>query len=885
MKKILLSFLLIFVFLFSGCIVSYKTVTFDSDGGTTIESQKIKTGEYATAPIDPVKENYEFKGWYLDDVLFDFPSTKIENNITLKAKWEENAVLTTYTVKFFDRDDNLLKMETVKEGHSATAPIPPKVEGFLFTGWDNDFSNVISDLEVRPIYEADTTEYHINYELNGGSWGYLDKDEYVTAFLTDFYSFVNPTEGLSTFMHGTGKINGFKGTWTNYVGGQFEGENKLLYNNDIDANNNDYFFNSKTYKDKWYNLSYWVKTKICANNNRFGGEGGYTYGILDFYRYIINDPAGYLDYYGDGFYKYPTLNLPGVSSYTYQDNDITLPKPLSKTFGGWYLNEDFSGEEVTIIKSHSQGDVTLYAKWNENVTYEIAFNTNCDEIKYQNVTVTYNEEVTLPTLTRVGYKFLGWYYNNALVNNTFVFTYKTSIVLEARWQATNYKLENLVYSGKTVTYMDSNVAVTIPNQYVQPDEQLRAAWVSSFAGNFNPSTDQTTMKNTLNNVLDFLESYNMNCIIFHIRTHNNAFYRTKLAPISSEYGTYESFGSWDYLTWFIEECHKRNIEFHAWLNPYRIATYGYDLNIKTSEIAAKYVNYPENPASNPDNILLTYYQGKSHGAILDPAKTAVQDYVVKVCLEVMKNYDVDAIHFDDYFYAQMSSNISVLSEPDQKEYEQYIDKYGGYSKTSASDKKNWRRHNVNELIRKLHEEISSFNSQYKRAVQLGISPTGIYRNGNGSKDSGSNTRGQEHYSSYLFCDSKYWVTQEWIDYILPQSYWAFTHSIAGYADVMDWWDKVVEGTNVNLYSGIGLYMATPNSNYSWGKESYEVSNQILYTTKLKNCKGVSFYNYTSLKTFTNDSSSVQYSGLMRVKEYWNTKINTPKTMASKYLEA
>ena len=80
-------------------------------------------------------------------------------------------------------------------------------------------------------------------------------------------------------------------------------------------------------------------------------------------------------------------------------------------------------------------------------------------------------------------------------------------------------------------------------------------------------------------------------------------------------------------------------------------------------------------------------------------------------------------------------------------------------------------------------------------------------------------------------------------------------------------------------------MATPNSNYSWGKESYEVSNQILYTTKLKNCKGVSFYNYTSLKTFTNDSSSVQYSGLMRVKEYWNTKINTPKTMASKYLEA
>ena len=446
-------------------------------------------------------------------------------------------------------------------------------------------------------------------------------------------------------------------------------------------------------------------------------------------------------------------------------------------------------------------------------------------------------------------------------------------------------MKKLIIDNVEVTFRNSDENVMIEENYQEINPYFRAAWVSYIVNDFEATPEKEQMQKNLLKVLGYLEMFNMNAIVFHVRTNNNAYYKTQYAPIDEHFGTYESFDTFDYLEWFIEECHKRNIEFHAWLNPYRIATYGYDLNIKTSEIAAKYVNYPENPASNPDNILLTYYQGKSHGAILDPAKTEVQDYVVKVCLEVMKNYDVDAIHFDDYFYAQMSSNISVLSEPDQKEYEQYIDKYGGYSKTSASDKKNWRRHNVNELIRKLHEEISSFNSQYKRAVQLGISPTGIYRNGNGSKDSGSNTRGQEHYSSYLFCDSKYWVTQEWIDYILPLSYWAFTHSIAGYADVMDWWDKVVEGTNVNLYSGIGLYMATPNSNYSWGKESYEVSNQILYTTKLKNCKGVSFYNYTSLKTFTNNSSSVQYSGLMRVKEYWNTKINTPKTMASKYLGA
>lgn len=880
MKKIFLSFLLIFVFLFSGCIVSYKTVTFDSQGGTAVESQTVKSGEFAQEPLAPEKENYEFLGWYFNDSLFDFASTKITNNITLVAKWEKEEVEITYTVKFLDREDNLLKQETVKEGQDATAPVPPHVDGFLFEQWDNDFTNVSQDLEVRAIYKADDTEYQITYELNGGVWGYANKTAYVQAFLKDFYSFVNPSESLSTFMHGEGNVSGFKGTWTNYVGGQFEGENKLLYDNNIDANNNEFFFNCATYKDKWYNLSNWVKTKICANNHRFGGDGGYQYGILDFYRYIINDPAGYLDYYGDGFYNFPTLNLPGVASYTYYDNDIELPKPLSENFMGWYLNSDCTGEAVTLIKSHSYGNITLYAKWDETVTYEIAFVTNSDD-KYQNVTVKYNQEITLPTLRKVGYNFLGWYYDGKLLDMTFKYQFNTSIIIEARWEANDYKLEDLTYSGTTVKYMNSSTVVQIPNKYIQPDSQLRAAWVSSYAGNFVPSTNQATMKKNLTEVLDVLESYNMNCIIFHIRTHNNAFYRTKLAPISSEYGTYESFTQWDYLEWFIDECHKRGIEFHAWLNPYRIATYGYDLNISTSDIAAEYVNYPENPASNPDNILLTYYQGKSHGAILDPAKPEVQDYVVKVCLEVMQNYDVDAIHFDDYFYAQMSSGITVLTEPDQAEYEAYVDKNGG-SKTNAEAKKNWRRANVDALIKKLHEGMTSFNSQNKRAVQLGISPTGIYRNGNGTKDSGSNTRGQEHYSSYLFCDTKHWVEEEWIDYILPQSYWAFTHSIAGYADVMDWWDKVVDGTNVNLYSGIGLYMATPGSNYSWGTQAYEVSNQILYTTKLKNCKGVSFYSFTSLKQFGSDTSSVQYKGLQRVKEYWNQKVGTPSTMASQY---
>ncbi len=874
MKKLLLSFMIIFMFLFSGCLVSYKTITFDSDGGTPVESIKVKTGEIALEPEAPTKENSEFLGWYLDEELFDFENNKIEENITLVAKWNSLSTTLTYTVTFYDNEDNVLKIEKVEEGKSATAPTPPSVGGYLFKEWDTDFSNVTSDLSVKAVYEIDNKIYTITYELNGGSWTYANKSQYVEAFLKDFYKFINPSETLNAFLHGEGNKSGFKGTWTNYVGGTYGSDNRLLVDNNIDAADDNYFFNSSTYKEKWYNLSSWVKNEICKSNNRFGGTN-YYYGILDFYRYITDDAEGYENVYGENFHNFPEIQYEVINEYQYQDTDIILIEPLSDKFDGWYLNSDFSGEKITTIKAHSFGDLVLYAKWDETVTYEITYNTQKSDLKYNSVTVKYGTVVELPTPSYTGYTFLGWYYNDTKVESPLTYNYTESIVLVAKWEEA-YKLVNLEYSGQTVTYRNSSVSVTIPNNYVQPDRQLRAVWVTSHASNFVPSPDKETMKANLLEVLEVMEQYNMNCIIFHIRTLNNAFYKTKLAPIASNYGTYESFSEWDYLEWFIDECHDRGIEFHAWLNPYRIYSHGLKLNeTTTADVAAEYVNYPDNPASNPDNILLTYYQGVSHGAILDPAKEEVQDYIVKVCTEVIQNYDVDAIHFDDYFYAQMSDGIKVLTEPDQAEYEAYIDKNGGYSKTSASDKKEWRRNNVTSMIKKLHSAIVSYNAQYNKNVQLGISPTGIYKNGNGSVNSGSNTAGQQHYESYLFCDSKLWIQQELIDYIMPQSYWAFTHSIAGYADVMDWWDKVVDGTSVTLYSGIGLYMAEPNKNYSWGTQEYEISNQILYTTKLKNCKGVSIYSFSSLRSFGSNESSVQYSGLQRLKEYWSTKVKTP----------
>ena len=867
--------------------LKYFTVTFKDHDGTILKQYKVLEGEAAEAPADPTREGYTFVGW---NKKFD----KITGNLTVMAEYEEVA---KFTVVFKDYNGTVLKEEIVEIGKSATAPADPTREGYEFKGWNKSFSNVTSNLEVIALYESKTNnEYAISYELNGGAWGYVSKEDYVYNFLKDFYSFVKPSETLVEFIYGTSSTE-FLGSWRNYIGGSESTNNKLIYNNDLTANNDDYFFNSTEYKEKWSSLGYFVRDKICASNKRFGyADVQYLYGALDFYRYIISDPSIYIDIYGKDFYNYPTVNEPTLFSYKPSNEAIKLPTPISDLFEGWYINSDFSGEPITEIKALTIGDIILYAKWDNTVTYEIIFDSN-GGTAVESITVQYDQEVTLPTnLTKTDYEFKGWSLNGSTVANPFKFTYRSSIVLKAVWKSTNVSLEGLYYDGTPVTYRGTSTVVQIPTEYIQPDEQLRAAWVSSYAGNFTPSANESTMKNELQAILDLFVKYNLNCMIFHIRTTNNAFYKTDLAPIQSNYGTYESFDDWDYLEWLINECHKRGIEFHAWLNPYRIKPYGYDASATPQTVADTYKDYPKNPASDPENILLTYRSDGTKGAILNPYEEVVQDYIVDVCIEVMEKYNVDAIHFDDYFYAQMSSGITVLTEPDQDDYEEYINANPncGYSKSNATDKKQWRRDNIDSFIYKLSTAMTEFNIKNGRGVQLGISPTGIYRNGNGKVTydengtaitNGSNTAGQEHYSSYLFCDTKKWIDEEWIDYIMPQTYWAFTHSVAGYADVIDWWDKVVANKDVNLYSGLGLYMSIDGGNYSWGRQPYEISNQIRYTTKLKNVKGISFYSFASLRTVHNSQSQIAHPGLQKVlNEYFTEKVQTPKTMASKYIK-
>ena len=168
--------------------------------------------------------------------------------------------------------------------------------------------------------------------------------------------------------------------------------------------------------------------------------------------------------------------------------------------------------------------------------------------------------------------------------------------------------------------------------------------------------------------------------------------------------------------------------------------------------------------------------------ILNPGEPEVREFLIDTVMELIENYDVDAIHFDDYFYANGVNDSKTYNKP-------------GYNpkKLSLAD---WRREQVDIFIRDLSQAIRNFNIQNNRYVQLGISPTGIYKNasrrgfayGIGSTDyydangnfitSGSNTAGFQHSGDYLYADTKKWIDNEWIDYILPQTYWGFTRAAA-----------------------------------------------------------------------------------------------------------
>jgi uncharacterized lipoprotein YddW (UPF0748 family) len=331
----------------------------------------------------------------------------------------------------------------------------------------------------------------------------------------------------------------------------------------------------------------------------------------------------------------------------------------------------------------------------------------------------------------------------------------------------------------------------------------------------------------------------MNAMIVQVRPATDAFYPSPYEPWS-EWLTGKQgqppVPYYDPLEFMLSETHKRGMEFHAWMNPYRA-----EFAIGKSSLSPTHIT-----RLHPDWFLA--YGEKRY---FDPGNKEAQQYVTNLVTDVVKRYKIDAIHFDDYFYPY---RITGIEFPDELSYK----KYG-----NGLSKDDWRRSNVDSIILMLSKAIKKENSQ----CQFGISPFGVWRNIDKDPD-GSNTRaGQTNYDD-LYANIVLWLKNNWIDYVAPQIYWEFEQKNAPYQAVLDWWSTHSYGKN--CYIGLGIYKA--GSNAAW-KDKTQLPRQIEALRNTPNIQGMIFF---SSKSFNKNPNG--WNDSLRLN-YFAVPVKTPNALS------
>ena len=333
-------------------------------------------------------------------------------------------------------------------------------------------------------------------------------------------------------------------------------------------------------------------------------------------------------------------------------------------------------------------------------------------------------------------------------------------------------------------------------------------------------------------LLDFYQDLNFNAAIVQIRAAGDAFYDSEYAPwsrfLTGQEGKAPDLEK-DLLKWMIDETHNRGMEFHAWLNPYRAT---FDLNTEILSSTHDFNLHPE--------WMLKY--GKKY--YYDPGLPEVRRRLVDIMDEVVSKYDVDAIHFDDYFYPYKIQN-EVLQ--DSLTYYYYR-----LPNQSLAD---WRRSNVDSLVKNIHETIKT----KKPWVQFGISPFGVWKN-KSTDPRGSDTKaGQTTYED-LYADPLLWMERGWLDYLAPQVYWSMELPVASHRKIVEWWANNTK--NTNLFIGNGAYKVRNNSDKEWNNKK-EIPNQLKLARKTAAVNGNVFFSAKSLM----QNSNSDLVGYLKKKYY------------------
>jgi uncharacterized lipoprotein YddW (UPF0748 family) len=335
------------------------------------------------------------------------------------------------------------------------------------------------------------------------------------------------------------------------------------------------------------------------------------------------------------------------------------------------------------------------------------------------------------------------------------------------------------------------------------------------------------------------KSNGLNAVVVQIRPVADAFYPSVYEPwsefLTGRQGQAPS-PFYDPLAFMLEETHKRGMEFHAWINPYRAV-----FNVATSSVAANH------PTKTHPEWFVTYGDATRSTRYFDPGIPAARHFVTEVIRDIVKRYDVDGIHFDDYFYPY---RIAGKEFPDSKSYAQY----GG-----GMNKEAWRRANVDTIIVMLNQAIKA----EKPWVKFGISPFGVWRNQSKDPRGSATQAGQTNYDD-LYADILLWLEKGWIDYVAPQLYWEIGHDKADFTTLLEWWSKNTYGKH--CYIGLAPYRA--GSNAAW-RDKTQLPRQI---EAIRNTPNMHGQIYFSSKSFFNNPNG--WNDSLR-NNYYHIPVPTP----------
>ncbi|MEV6698052.1 family 10 glycosylhydrolase [Streptomyces sp. NPDC051453] len=372
-----------------------------------------------------------------------------------------------------------------------------------------------------------------------------------------------------------------------------------------------------------------------------------------------------------------------------------------------------------------------------------------------------------------------------------------------------------VAAAAALTGLAAGDAAASGSRHAPVARDMRGTWLATVANRdwpSKPGLSAAQQRAELIAHLDTAVGRHLNAVVFQVRPTADALWPSPYEPWSNVLtGVQGRSPGWDPLGTAVTEAHRRGLELHAWFNPYRIANHT-DLSRLVSTHPARL---------HPDWVVP--YGGKLY---YNPGLPDVRKFVQDAMLDAVRRYDIDAVHWDDYFYPYP---VAGQVFDDDEAYAAY----GGGFPNRAS----WRRDNTDRLVR----EMAASVKRIRPRTQFGISPFGVWRNA-ATDPLGSDTRAGVQTYDDLHADTRKWVRERWIDYICPQIYWNIGFAAADYAKLVPWWSDVARGTGVRLYAGEALYKAGDPAQPAAWQDPAELSRHLTFAERYPQVNGHVFFS-------------------------------------------